>query len=364
MRYKIGLAPGDRPAWDAFMASSLGGNFRQTTTWGAIRQLAGWEPVYVRVEEENGCIRAALLMFARRIPILGRTLLYGCRGPVFDWKDPAALTELMRGVRDAARQHKAIILRVDPEPSPDDKVLQDILRQAGFVSLWQDFTTWNRTQYELRLLLDRSEEEIWKSLRRTLRQEINASKRQGVTLDTEVRHHDAARFCMLMAGLEDVKNAIHHQNQYYQTVYEEVLRTGGVLVKACYAETIIAVMLLAFVGDRCWAVYMANDYTYRKLNPNKVLMWEGIRIAKERGSRFFDMGATQGKPFDPNDPLDAYKLGFRPEMVCFPGFFDYALHPLWYRIFVLSEFKIIPVVFCIMRFVGRIRKSVVRTPGK
>ena len=31
MQYKVGLGPGGRPARDAFMAFSPGGNFRQTS---------------------------------------------------------------------------------------------------------------------------------------------------------------------------------------------------------------------------------------------------------------------------------------------------------------------------------------------
>lgn len=364
MRYKIGLTQDDRAAWDAFMASSPGGNFRQTSAWGTIRQLAGWKPVYVRVEE-NGCIKAALLMFARRIPILGRTLLYGCRGPVLDWNNPEVLVELMRGVHEAAHLHRAILLRVDPEPNQDERALQDTLRQAGFVSLRQEFTAWNRTQYELRVALDRPEEELLKGMRRTLRQEINAARRHGVMVENgTLDGGDVERFCTLMASLEDVKNAIHHHHQYYRKVIDDILLSGGMLVKASYAGTTIATMLLAFVGDRCWAVYMANDYAYRRLNPNKLLMWEGIRIARERGCRFFDMGATQGKTFDPNDPLDAYKLGFRPDIVRFPGFFDYAFTLWLYQIFMLCEFKVIPLVYRIMRQISRMRKNFAFLQGK
>lgn len=348
MQYKIGLAPNDRKAWDAFLACTPGGNFRQTSGWGTIRKLAGWEPIYV-CAEEDGRIRAALLVFSRKIPMLGMSIFYGCRGPALDWNDTAALDTLMEGVREAARRYRAIFLRVDPEPGPDREVLRRIMKQADFRLFEHEFTAWNRTQYELRVFLDKPEEALLKGIRRTLRQEINASKRQGVSIETQSQSEDEDRFCEVMAALENVKNSVHHTKAYYQTVLREILLSGGMLIKACYEGKIIAVMTLVFVGDRCWAVYMANDYAYRKLNPNKLLMWEGIRIAKERGCSFFDMGATQAKAFDPNDPLDGYKLGFRPEVVRFPGFFDYSFSPLLYWAFVFSEFSVIPWVHRIMR---------------
>lgn len=348
MQYKIGLDLNACKAWGEFLASTPNANFRQACAWGTIRKLAGWEPIYVYVEE-NGQVVATLLIFSRKIPVLGMSIFYGCRGPILDWSNTRALDVLMQGVRKVARQRKAIFLRVDPEPGPDQEYLRQTMKHAGFELLEREFTAWNRTQYELRVILDTSEEELLKGMRRTLRQEINASKRKGVSIATQVQIEDEDRFCELMSGLENVKNSVHHSQRYYQTVLREILKSGGMLVKACYEGQTIAVMTLVFVGDRCWAVYMANDYEYRKLNPNKLLMWEGIRIAKSRGCVFFDMGATQAKAFDQNDPLDKYKLGFRPNVVRFPGFFDYPFYSLLYRGFIVSESKVIPWVHRIMR---------------
>jgi lipid II:glycine glycyltransferase (peptidoglycan interpeptide bridge formation enzyme) len=190
-----------------------------------------------------------------------------------------------------------------------------------------------------------------------LRQDINSSKRKGVSIDCTVADGDELRFCEIMSGLENVKNSIIHSNAYYQMVYRENLASGGLLVKARYQDKTIAIMTVAFVGERCWAVYMANDYEYRNLAPNKVLMWEGIRIALSRSCRFFDMGATQGKSFDPEDPLDRYKLGFVPEIVEFPGYFDYPFSPVLYQLFKFLEFKLVPFAHYLKRRIGILVKK-------
>ncbi|MBV5331906.1 peptidoglycan bridge formation glycyltransferase FemA/FemB family protein, partial [bacterium] len=70
----------------------------------------------------------------------------------------------------------------------------------------------------MRVSLDKPEEELLKGIRRTLRQEINASKRQGVSIETQGQSEDENRFCEIMAALENVKNSVHHTKAYYQTV--------------------------------------------------------------------------------------------------------------------------------------------------
>jgi lipid II:glycine glycyltransferase (peptidoglycan interpeptide bridge formation enzyme) len=338
----------DRALWNNFLASQENGNYRQTVQWGTLRKQAGWIPIFVYAHE-NGTIHAALLIFARKIPFTGMTLFYGCRGPVLDWSNKSALAALMLGVKAAARTYNAILLRVDPEPGSNTTIICNAMKQAGFFLFEREFTSWNRTQHELRVMLNKPEEELFRGIRRTLRQEINSAKKNGVTISTDPHPDDENRFCEIMAGLETVKNSVLHSASYYQAALRETRSSGGMLVKACFDNKIIAVMTLAFVGDRCWAVYMANDYTYRKLVPNKLLMWEGIRIANSRGCRFFDMGATQAKAFNPDDPLNRYKLGFMPQVVHFPGYFDYSFMPVLYHLFKFLEFKVVPIVHYIKR---------------
>ena len=104
-------------------------------------------------------------------------------------------------------------------------------------------------------------------------------------------------------------------------------------------------MVVAFVGNRCWAVYMANDYNYRKFMPNKLIMWEGIKLAKKKGCIFFDMGATQGASFNHYAKLDNYKMAYRPEVVHFPEYFDIVFFPFFYRILKAAEFKFVPLFY-------------------
>lgn len=335
----------DRSRWEAFVDTHPAGNFRQTFSWGRIRELAGWQPLPVMVEHA-GAIRAAMLILKKPLP-LGRSLFYACRGPVLDWQDGEAVSALAAWLPSLAREHSAVLLRVDPEPV-DVHSMRGSLSRNGFVPVHEPFTAWNRTRYEIRLPLERgqSDEELLRTFRRTHRQDINKAARKGVEIHAGLEEGDERVFFDLMSQLESNRYAIAHDYDYYARTVREVVRDGrGELLKAVYDGKVVAVLLLAFVGDRCWAVYQANDYEYRRLMPNKLVLWEGIRLAKARGSVFFDMGASQGVSFDRASALDGYKMAYRPEVVEFPEYYDLPFNPLLYRLFVLSEFKVVPMVY-------------------
>ena len=334
----------DRKIWDDFLATQANGNFRQSFAWGQIKKLAGWEPVYLYVED-GGKIRAAISMLKRRIPFVGKSILYGCRGPVLDWNNTRAFKKLIEGVKQYAKKHGCVFLRIDPE-TVNENIMKNQLTSLNFLTIDRPYTSWNRTRYELRVFLEQNEDELFRRIRRNTRQNINSGYRKGITSKIGFEEGDDRRFYELMSQLESDKMAIKHSFDYYKTVLHEIVSFGnGTIIKAIYENRIISAMAVAFVGNRCWAVYMANDYNYRKLMPNKLVMWEGIKLAKKMGCIFFDMGATQGTSFDHYSSLDNYKMAFRPEVVHFPEYFDLVFSPFYYKIFTMTEFKLVPFIY-------------------
>lgn len=334
----------DRKKLDDFFSNHPTANFRQSFAWGQIKSLAGWEPIFLYVENNNK-IEASILILKKKIPFLGESIFYGCRGPVVDWNNLDALDQLIKEIIKQAKVHKSIFLRIDPEPK-DEALIKQQLQTMGFLTVNYPHTSWNRTRYEIRVMLDDSEEELFKRIRRTTRQNINAGYKKGITVDIGYKEGDDRRFYELLHQLEAKKNAISHYFEYYKKVIDEIIINGnGELIKAVYEDTIISAMILSFVGDRCWAVYMANDYHYRKLMPNKLVMWEGIKLAKQKGCKFFDMGATQGSSFDRNASLDNYKMAYKPEIINFPEYYDLPFSSALYKLFTMTEMKLVPLIY-------------------
>ncbi len=330
--------------YNQFISSSSSGNFRQTTYWGKIKSFSGWIPQYYLLKKDGKIIAVASLLM-RRTPVIPFSLIYCCRGPVVvDWSDTETCKILFINLKKVLLDNNGFCLRLDPEPCLDVPSQEVTLFNLGLIKLKERVTTWNRNLYTVRIFLDASEDELFAQMRRTHRQNINKSIKLGVSVSTELASGDRNIFFRLMIGLEGRRNSLIHSEQYYHNVYDTIVGEGcGYFIKALYQGQVISGLIVIILGGRAWAVFMANDYEFRKLMPNKLLLWEAIKLARNSGCEFIDFGSTQGtEQFDPeNDPLDMLKNAYRPRIVLFPGYYD--LKGKHYSLFRFLETTVLPV---------------------
>ena len=334
----------DHRSWNDFIKAAPNGNFRQTTYWGEIKSLTGWAPHYFLTKRDNEICGGALIQ-ERKIPLGHTSLLYCPNGPVVDWKDEEACKTLLGGIKSFAKEKKSILMRSDPEPVAEEQDQERHLAEAGFKKIPDRFSQWNRTLYTTRVILDLDEDQLFMRMRRTHRQNINTVRRSGVITSYEIKAGDSSAFGVLMQGLEVRRHSVLHAQKYHEKVYENLVLSGtGYFIKAELGDQVISGLIVVILGDKAWAVFMANDYNYRKLMPNKLLLWEAIRLAKSLGCRFIDLGASQGTgDFDPeNDPLDLLKSAYRPEVIYYPAYFDFH-NSLLYPFFRIAERTVLPV---------------------
>lgn len=347
--------------YNEFISSSSSGNFRQTTYWGNIKSFSGWIPQYYLLKKDSHIIAVASLLI-RRTPVVPFSLIYCCRGPVVDWSDSEVCKVLFNNLEKVLLDHNGFCLRLDPEPYIDVAWHEATLLNLGLIKLKEKVTAWNRNLYTARIFLDKSECELFALMRRTLRQNINKSMKLGVSVSAELDPDDRSIFFRLMSGLEGRRNSLIHSERYYHNIYECIVgEGGGYFVKALYQGKVISGLIVIILGGRAWAVFMANDYEYRKLMPNKLLLWEAIKLARNNGCEFIDFGSTQGtEEFDPeNDLLDMLKDAYRPKIVHFPGYYD--VKGKYYSLFRFLESVALPVAlsayYKMQRFVKKRRKQ-------
>jgi len=334
----------DYKAWNDFIINTPSANLRQTTFWGDIKKFTGWKPHYYLVERNNE-IRALALVQERSIPLLSRNLLYCCRGPIVDWQDKEICETLLLGLRRVLKEKRGLLLRMDPEPIPQHSVQEELLLELGLKKIPDRCSSWNRTLYTTRVILDLDENGLFMRMRKTLRQNIKKAAKEGVITIHEHEPDDPEQFATLMQGLELKRNSVLHAGDYYKKIYHNLVGSGiGYLLKAKLGGQNISGLILTVLGDKAWAVFIANDYAHRNLMPNKLLVWEAIKLSQQLGCRYLDLGATQGSPdFDPlNDPLDNLKSAYHPEIIHYPGYFD--LPSPYYSLFRLAESKMLPTL--------------------
>ena len=327
-----------------FVGRSPNGNFRQTTYWGEIKSFSGWLPQYYTLKK-HGDIEAVASLLVRKIPFFPFTLIYCCRGPVVEWSDDETCKILFAFLQKVVSENRGFCLRMDPEPWLDESSQTALLCSYDLVKLSERVTGWNRSLYSTRIVLDKSEEELYLQLRRTLRQNINKLNRQGVSVSIEGARTDKGDFFRLMSGLEMRRNSLIHSERYYHKIYDTVvIEGGGFFLKALYQGEVVSGLVVFHLGGKAWALFIANDYQYREMMPNKLLLWEAVKLARNIGCKFLDLGSTQGSvKFDPeNDPLDMLKSAYRPDIVQYTGYYD--IKGKHYSLFRLFEAVLLPKV--------------------
>ncbi|MBD1399345.1 lipid II:glycine glycyltransferase FemX [Pelovirga terrestris] len=334
----------DEIAVNSFISQSKNNNFRQTTYWGEIKKASGWHCACYALKKDTQIVAVATILI-RKLGRLPFSLMYCCRGPIVDWSNSEVVEELFSQLGGVVKRHNGLCLRFDPEPDEWFEKQQMLLKKHQVFSIPEKVTVWNRAVYSTRVLLNESEEQLFHKMRRTHRQNINKACLLGVSFVGSALPDDKEVFFNLMCGLEERRHSLIHSKNYYDTIYENTVgQNRGTFLKAIYNDEVISGLVVTIVGNRAWALYLANDYSYRKLMPNKLLMWESIKIAKKAGCTFLDLGSTQGtEGFNPNeDNLDMLKSAYRPVIVNFPGYFD--VPGKYYRLFRIAEKELFPKI--------------------
>ncbi len=332
MRVRLADAS-DQEAWDHHVSGSPNGNYHQLYGWGEVRALAGWEPLRVLVEREEGLL-GTVQLFSRRIPGLASRLFYAPRGPVLaEAADAAVCQALLCEASAQATARGGVLLRIDPEPASWGLPVERWLPACGFRPLARRWTYWNWTTYSLRTDLQRSPEELLASFGHSRRKHLRRAQRGGVQVVLSTSREEIRTLHTLSLHAAQRNHFAQHSLAYFEACWDHLVARGlGFLAIAYHDGVPAAAGLSLAAGPRVWNVYGAPNPALRSTCAYEALSWGEMRLFRERGFRWLDLGpGGAGMPDADRDPVYRFKLGFSPEMVHYPGYFDRPLRPLAYR---------------------------------
>ena len=312
--------------YEAFVQSHPKGNFAQSALWGKQKPAWIWKAVAVR--DENGKIKGSMAVMIRKMPLVGRTLMYACRGPVCDLDDSDTFAQLLEGARALAKEYKSYVIKLDPDVPSSNTEFAGMLRSFGFQSKegGKNFEA-IQPRYVFRLNVEgKTEEEVLAGFHQKWRYNIRVAQKKGVEVKICGKEMvPAFADLMLTTGVRD--GFVTRQPEYFAAMLDN-LGEHCRLYMAFHEGQPIAGTLAIHYGDKVWYLYGASSNEHRNLMPNYLLQWTMIQWAIETGCRIYDFRGVSGDVSEDNPLYGLYrfKKGFGGEFTEFVGEMDLVLN--------------------------------------
>ena len=318
-------------SWNRFVAAHPCGNLLQTTQWGRLKAGFGWDWELVTVGDKDAP-RAGAIVLYRKLPLGLGALAYVPRGPLVDWSDRTAATELFAALHTAARKRRAWACWIEPEVGNASAHPASLPHTEAFLADIGYRRAVRTIQPRRTIVLDISppEEDILMTMKSKTRYNIRLSERKGVTVregsiaDVET-YHDL----MEVTGERDEFGV--HTLAYYRKALELFAPEDEVaLLLAEHEGEPLAGLMVFAVGKKSWYIYGASSDRHRNLMPAYAVQWAAIRWARARGCTTYDLW---GIPDADEETLEAeftersdglwgvyrFKRGFGGEVVRYTG---------------------------------------------
>ena len=319
------------PEYEAFVQSHPKGNFVQSYLWGKQKPMWQWDAIAVR--GEDGAIRGSLAVMTRKVPGIGRTLMYGCRGPVCDLGDRETFSQLLDGAKALAKKYKSYVIKIDPDVPSSNTAFSSMLQSFGFRAKegGKNFEA-IQPRYVFRLNVEgKTEEELLANFHQKWRYNIRLAERKGVTVRVCGKEMvPAFSDLMLTTGVRD--GFVTRKPEYFAAMLDNLGEHARLYMAFDPNDTPIAGTLAIHYGDKVWYLYGASSNEHRNLMPNYLLQWRMIQWAVETNCRIYDFRGVSGDVSEDNPlyGLFRFKQGFGGDFTEFVGEMDLVLSPVIY----------------------------------
>ena len=319
------------PEYEAFVQSHPKGNFVQSYLWGKQKPMWQWDAIAVR--GEDGAIRGSLAVMTRKVPGIGRTLMYGCRGPVCDLDDRETFSQLLDGAKALAKKYKSYVIKIDPDVPSSNTAFSSMLQSFGFRAKegGKNFEA-IQPRYVFRLNVEgKTEEELLANFHQKWRYNIRLAERKGVTVRICGKEMvPAFSDLMLTTGVRD--GFVTRKPEYFAAMLDNLGEHARLYMAFDPNDTPIAGTLAIHYGDKVWYIYGASSNEHRNLMPNYLLQWRMIQWAVETNCRIYDFRVVSGDVSEDNPlyGLFRFKQGFGGDFTEFVGEMDLVLSPVIY----------------------------------
>lgn len=337
----IKINKAQREEWNRFVTENHRGSFLQSFEWSQFQESLGRRVFRLAIPGI-----AQVLVIKYDLPF-GKSYLYSPRGPITsNYKlhpekkskisNGARITNyklLLEKVREIAKQENSVFFRMDCPSFREGE-----LEKLGFISPPKNyyFSATSTSPWVALLDINRSEEEILKSMKPKTRYNIRLAQRKGVVVKGGSSTKELNIFYKLLTDTAKREKFASHTKKHYQNL----IRAFGPDVKisiALYKKIPISAILVLFWGNEAFYLHGSSSSRYRQLMATYLVQWQAIQEAKKQGCKFYNLGGVvpPGSINHPWQGITRFKIGFGSQIVEYARAYDLIYQPPWYKIYNL-----------------------------
>jgi CelD/BcsL family acetyltransferase involved in cellulose biosynthesis len=271
----VDLAASD-PRWSAFVAARQASLFHSPAWAAVLRDTYGFEVRARALTDPRGEIVAGLPICRIDDAIGGRIVALPFSDhctPLVD--DPTAWRALFDSLRAHDRPLTVSTLGNAAVPPTDGLAIAKRARWHG-------------------IELDTDSAEAWARLAPPRRRAIRKALREGVRIEIGAGERFRRDFVRMHVAVRKHKYRLLAQPAAFFAAIERAFTAAGAWLPlaAFHNGRCIAATIFVGCGDTLYYRFNTSDRAALAVRPNDLLLWEGIRLARERGYRRLDLGRS------------------------------------------------------------------------
>ncbi len=185
-------------------------HYLHSFNWAKFREQANWKYEFVGFYQDDELVAAANIRY-KKLPKINKYFCYIPRGIVVDYKNKELLKDVTKNLKKYLKKKNAFMFKIDPDikrhqldvnkniiGEENNYDLIKFLKNLGYKHQgYYEYNQGIQPRYTFRMYLDKSEDELYKSLQRETRDSVKSAYKRGIYL-VEGYKKDLDEFMVIM----------------------------------------------------------------------------------------------------------------------------------------------------------------------
>ncbi|MBU0976537.1 MAG: peptidoglycan bridge formation glycyltransferase FemA/FemB family protein [Patescibacteria group bacterium] len=305
-----------KQAWQHFGGSPL-----QSWNWGEVKSY-NWRVERVGIFKEGNLV-AVLSIHYRKFPLQKFTRFIGLSSFAYiprgvSVRDIKYLDYVIQELTKCLNERHIAFVLIDPEDDLRFENWNESFKMVLETDGWKVAGETIQPNWTDVIRIDRTEEELFQSVRSKWRRNIRKAVREGVVAK-EVEGYEAVdKFYKVIESVKGSTSFKTHPKDYFQRIWDEMSKED--LIKIYVAEykgEVVAAYLLVLNDYQVYELYGGATKKGRDVEASYLLKWEIIKQQAKAGRNFYDQwgAAPKGDQDHSLFGISYFKSGFGGEHV-------------------------------------------------